>query len=109
MDSTTAEVAFLGRANVGKSSLINALLGALDAPIAHSSVRAGRTRLMNFYGLGCSGGSASATIQRAQESTVAKKWIRDGQVILVDTPGYGMSSNADVGEEIIKYLKSRKQ
>ena len=42
-----AEVAFLGRSNVGKSSLLNALLGA-DG-LARTSARPGCTQLVNFY------------------------------------------------------------
>ena len=44
---TQAEVAFLGRSNVGKSSLINALVGA-DG-LAYTSSRPGCTQLINFY------------------------------------------------------------
>ena len=40
------EVAFLGRSNVGKSSLINALLGA---KVARTSSTPGRTRMINFF------------------------------------------------------------
>lgn len=41
-----AEVVFLGRSNVGKSSLINALLGA---KLAKSSSTPGKTQLINFF------------------------------------------------------------
>lgn len=41
------EVAFLGRSNVGKSSLINALLGRAD--LARTSATPGRTRQVNFF------------------------------------------------------------
>jgi GTP-binding protein len=40
------EIAFLGRSNVGKSSLINALLGS---KVAHTSSTPGRTRAINFF------------------------------------------------------------
>jgi GTP-binding protein len=40
------EIAFLGRSNVGKSSVINSLLGA---KIAKTSSTPGRTRSINFY------------------------------------------------------------
>ncbi len=42
----TPEIAFLGRSNVGKSSVINSLLGA---KIAKTSSTPGRTRTINFY------------------------------------------------------------
>jgi len=42
------EIAFLGRSTVGKSSLINSLLGA---KVAHVSSTPGRTRTINFFGI----------------------------------------------------------
>ncbi len=44
------EVAFLGRSNVGKSSLLNALTGAHG--LARVSATPGRTRLVNFFRVG---------------------------------------------------------
>lgn len=44
---TVAEVAFLGRSNVGKSSLINSLLGVRG--LARTSSTPGRTQLLNFF------------------------------------------------------------
>jgi GTP-binding protein len=44
------EVAFLGRSNVGKSSLLNALAGARN--LAHVSSTPGRTRTVNFFRVG---------------------------------------------------------
>ncbi len=44
------EVAFAGRSNVGKSSLINALTGVRD--IARASNTPGRTRELNFFNIG---------------------------------------------------------
>lgn len=44
------EVAFLGRSNVGKSSLLNALAGARG--LARVSSTPGRTRLVNFFRVG---------------------------------------------------------
>jgi GTP-binding protein len=55
-------VAFLGRSNVGKSSLVNALLGAPG--LARVSGTPGRTRTINFYRLG-------------------------EELMLADLPGYG--------------------
>jgi GTP-binding protein len=44
------EVAFLGRSNVGKSSLLNALVGVRG--LARVSSQPGRTRLVNFFRVG---------------------------------------------------------
>ena len=57
-----AEVAFAGRSNVGKSSLINTLTNRKD--LARTSNTPGRTQQLNFFDLG-------------------------GQIYLVDMPGYG--------------------
>ena len=73
---TDAEVAFLGRSNVGKSSLLNALVGA-DG-LAHTSSRPGCTQLVNFY------------------------QAEDGYR-LVDLPGYGF---AKVPHEISVHWKA---
>ena len=56
------EVAFLGRSNVGKSSLINALTG--QKKLAFTSGTPGRTQTANFYRI-------------------------DGGIYFVDLPGYG--------------------
>jgi GTP-binding protein len=60
--SPLPEIAFAGRSNVGKSSLINGLLGMRD--MARASNTPGRTRELNFFNIG-------------------------GALHLVDMPGYG--------------------
>jgi len=61
---TVPEIAFAGRSNVGKSSLINALLGTRIAKI---SKQPGHTRLLNFFNIR----------------------IPSGELRFVDLPGYG--------------------
>ena len=65
------EVAFLGRSNVGKSSLLNALAGTRG--LARVSQTPGRTRLVNFFRV-------------SAERPGGRK--RD-ELYLVDLPGYG--------------------
>ncbi|HTV89128.1 MAG TPA: ribosome biogenesis GTP-binding protein YihA/YsxC [Stellaceae bacterium] len=61
------EIAFLGRSNVGKSSLVNALTGR--RMLARTSSTPGRTRQINFFAL-------------------------DARLMLVDLPGYGYAAAA---------------
>lgn len=59
-----AEIAFIGRSNVGKSSLINMLTGVKE--LAKTSQKPGKTQLINHF-------------------TVDDRWF------LVDLPGYGFA------------------
>jgi len=79
------EIAFAGRSNVGKSSLLNALTGRKS--IARTSAEPGRTRQLNFFDLG-------------------------GRLTLVDMPGYGYARaskdiKADWQGLMFDYLRGR--
>ncbi len=65
--SQLPEIAFAGRSNVGKSSLINALTGR--TALARTSITPGRTQQLNFFALG-------------------------ERLTLVDLPGYGHAAAA---------------
>jgi GTP-binding protein len=81
------EVAFLGRSNVGKSSLINSLLGVKG--LARTSSTPGRTQSLNFF-------------------------LINEAFYFVDLPGYGYAKTSQAkrrawGEVIEKYLAQRRQ
>lgn len=79
------EIAFLGRSNVGKSSLINALLGQ---KIAHVSSTPGRTQTINFIEI------------RQKPQTV------EPDLILADLPGYGYAKiSREVSSEWPKFIE----
>ena len=81
------EVAFAGRSNVGKSSLMNRLLGRKD--YVKVSAKPGKTQGLNFF-------------------------LCDGRFYLVDLPGYGFAKVSRTmrqawGELIASYLENRRQ
>ena len=81
-----SEVLIVGKSNVGKSSLINALTGRVN--LAFTSSKPGHTRLLNYYNI-------------------------DNKFYLVDAPGYGYAKggvNLDrlFGEMMSEYLSEAK-
>ncbi|MEZ4961622.1 MAG: ribosome biogenesis GTP-binding protein YihA/YsxC [Saprospiraceae bacterium] len=79
------EFAFIGRSNVGKSSLINMLTGKKD--LAHVSKKPGKTEAINFY-------------------------LIDDTWYLIDLPGYGYAARSKsirkkFGAMIMEYLSER--
>nr|POE74678.1 putative gtp-binding protein engb [Quercus suber] len=102
------EVAFLGRSNVGKSSLLNALFNQIHRPAAHVSKRPGRTRTMNAFGVTGPQLHMGAAPKHGEQDVAWKRFPRGGAVV-VDMPGYGSGSRQEWGEEALKYLAGRKQ
>lgn len=85
--NTKAEVAFAGKSNVGKSSLINSLVNR--KALARTSSQPGKTQTINFYNV-------------------------NDEVYLVDLPGYGyakvsQSEKEKWGKLIEKYLNGSQQ
>lgn len=105
------EVAFLGRSNVGKSSLLNALFGRTNQKVAHVSKRPGRTKTMNGFGVGGEGVTGVKGKMKEGETKNDEAWKRFGRggLIVVDMPGYGGGSREAWGIEALKYLENRKQ
>jgi len=86
-DNKLVEVAFAGKSNVGKSSLINALMNRKS--YARTSAQPGKTQTINFYNI-------------------------DEKLYFVDLPGYGYAKvsqeiRAKWGKLIDKYLHNSKQ
>lgn len=71
------EFAFIGRSNVGKSSLINMLCG--NRKLALTSSKPGKTRLVNHF-------------------LINRRWY------LVDLPGYGYASLSESGRKILQQI-----
>ncbi len=86
-DNDLPEIAFAGKSNVGKSSLINALMNR--KALARTSATPGKTQTINYYNI-------------------------NSELYLVDLPGYGYakvseSEKAKWGKMIEKYLNTSKQ
>src|SRR6201993_644807 len=82
------EVAFLGRSNVGKSSLINSLLGSREAKVSSTP---GRTRAINFFAL--------------HEGT-PQKFNQRPSLIFADLPGYGYAKiSKSISAEWPKFIE----
>ncbi len=81
------EIAFVGRSNVGKSSLINTMINR--KALARTSQNPGKTRTINFYNV-------------------------ENKLYLVDLPGYGYAKTSQSlsqqwGNMIEQYLRNRPQ
>jgi len=85
LDNRLNEILFVGKSNVGKSTLINSLL---NSKIAFVSKKPGHTRLLNYY-------------------------LVNNSFYFVDSPGYGYSIKKDVdyefyGNMLENYFKDNK-
>lgn len=88
------EIAFIGRSNVGKSSLINSLTGRKK--LAYVSREPGKTRTINYYAI------QSRRIEDEEEQR--QDWY------LVDLPGYGFAKTSQENKDswsafIDEYMK----
>ena len=86
-DNKFPEIAFAGKSNVGKSSLINGLLNRKS--LARTSATPGKTQTINFYNI-------------------------NDELYLVDLPGYGYAKVSEAekvkwGQLIERYLHNSKQ
>lgn len=86
-ENTLPEIGFAGKSNVGKSSLINALMNRKS--LARTSATPGKTQTINFYNI-------------------------NEEMYLVDLPGYGYAKVSEQekvqwGKMIERYLNTSKQ
>jgi GTP-binding protein len=77
LDDGKPQVAFIGRSNVGKSSVINTLTGKKD--LAHTSSMPGRTQQLNVF-------------------------LINKKIYLIDLPGYGFAKASHMDREKLQHL-----
>ena len=98
------EYAFIGRSNVGKSSLINMLVD--NHKLAKTSGSPGKTQLINHFDIKSFPGSPSSGVGRGEAAGKPDAWY------LVDLPGYGFakvsqSQRRNWEQMIENYLRKR--
>ncbi|MBX7490585.1 GTP-binding protein [Helicobacter turcicus] len=109
---TLSEVAFLGRSNVGKSTLINLLCN--QKKLAKSSSTPGKTQLINFF---LTQWKKNVPKDSAQDSVFLESKNLDStlevfKLILVDLPGFGYAKVAKSQKELwnrnlVEFLRKR--
>jgi len=102
-ENSLPEIAFAGKSNVGKSSLLNGLAGRKS--LARTSAQPGKTRTINYYHV--DGFDKRKDLSEEEIRT-------DHSLYLVDLRGYGYAKAAEEikaqwGKLIEKYLKNSKQ
>jgi GTP-binding protein EngB required for normal cell division len=101
-------VLFIGRSNVGKSSLLNALLG--DKTLNRVSRTPGFTKVMHAYTLGpisASPSKASKASSKSSSNSSSSGGGPGGLLTIIDTPGYGHASALTTGHSLTTYLSRR--
>jgi GTP-binding protein len=100
------EYAFIGRSNVGKSSLINMLSG--HSKLAKTSATPGKTQMINFFEMESVPGTLETGAERDKKGQTGpvQQWY------IVDLPGYGFAkvsqSQRNQWEKMIEnYLRQR--
>lgn len=86
------EYAFIGRSNVGKSSLINMLTG--NGKLAKTSATPGKTMLINHF-----------LINGRSDRDIEKR-IQPGSWFLVDLPGYGYAKRSKKAQDNLEQMIS---
>ena len=94
--STLPEYAFIGRSNVGKSSLINALTHS--PKLAKTSQKPGKTLLINLFQIESSNSQLSTTLNSKLSTLNSTKWT------LVDLPGYGFAQTGKEQREKLRKM-----
>lgn len=102
-ENDKVEIAFAGKSNVGKSSLINSLMNRKN--LARTSAQPGKTQTINFYQVSC--------YHEWQNEEAQTKEREEGSLYFVDLPGYGYArANEEVkaqwGKMIERYLHTSK-
>ena len=97
------EYAFIGRSNVGKSSLINMLTG--DKRLAKTSATPGKTLLINHFEIHS---------KPSAQSVATRQSVNSGLWYLVDLPGYGFAKRSKTERQklenmIAGYVLQREQ
>ena len=105
-DNDKIEIAFAGKSNVGKSSLINGLMNRKN--LARTSAQPGKTQTINFYHVSC----YHENFIENEDGTKETNRV-EGALYFVDLPGYGYAkANEEIkakwGRMIENYLHKSK-